>query len=94
VVVVWGWWWWVGNSPKTVLTCLHRTGSLTITRGNGGDVVNGTGQVQSGMASPLSGLLMLGSSHLVVGGGKGAITLTGGRGGNVDAGMTVIPHSV
>jgi hypothetical protein len=63
---------------------------VTVTGGAGGDVVNGTG---SGGSVYEDSQLDLGSrAHVVVGDGKGAITIIGGRGGNVYAENT--PNSM
>ena len=63
---------------------------MTITGGAGGDVINGTGS--GGSVYQTSVLYVWARAHVVVGDGKGAITVIGGRGGSVYAENT--PNSM
>jgi hypothetical protein len=61
-------------------------GSLTTVAGNGGDVINGTGQPGSINAYFASGVSASGNSHINI---QGAVTVNGGRGGNVNTGTAL-----
>jgi hypothetical protein len=72
------------------LECDNVAGSMTITGGAGGDVINGTGN--GGGVYESSGVYVWARAHMVVGDGKGDITVVGGRGGSVYAENT--PNSL
>jgi hypothetical protein len=54
--------------------------------GNGGDVTNSTGQPGSINSGFGNGVLAVGNSHVNV---QGAVTVNGGRGGNVNTGTAL-----